>query len=89
MHTAAIRQMPVDAAGRLALSVSYDKTARLWELPSGRLIRVLPEWSTAKRTVHAVYPSRRLPAKARAFVDFLHARLPHAPGVELPTSEAS
>lgn len=58
------------------------------ELDEGRLIRVLPEWSTAKRTVHAVYPSRRLPAKARAFVDFLHSRLPHAPGVESPSSEA-
>jgi WD40 repeat protein len=41
MHTAPIRRVSVDAAGSLALTVSQDKTARLWELPSGRLLRVL------------------------------------------------
>ena len=41
MHTAAIRRISADSSGRLALTVSEDKTARLWELPSGRLLRVL------------------------------------------------
>ena len=41
MHTAPIRRVSVDAAGSLALTVSQDKTARLWELPGGRLLRVL------------------------------------------------
>lgn len=59
------------------------------ELEEGRLVRVMPEWSTAPRLVHAVYPSRRLPAKSRAFVDFLQARLPRASGLESATSEPS
>jgi len=41
MHTAQIYRVSADASGRLALTVSEDKTARLWELPSGRLLRVL------------------------------------------------
>ena len=41
MHGAPIRRVSADAAGRLALTVSDDKTARLWSLPDGRLLRVL------------------------------------------------
>jgi len=41
VHTAMIRRISADGAGRLALTVSHDKTARLWELPGGRLLRVL------------------------------------------------
>ena len=41
MHTARIYRIATDAAGRIVLTVSDDKTARLWELPSGRLLRVL------------------------------------------------
>ena len=41
MHTAPIRRIATDAAGRLVLTASQDKTARLWELPSGKLLRVL------------------------------------------------
>jgi hypothetical protein len=33
MHTAMIRRVATDAAGRLALTCSEDKTARLWSLP--------------------------------------------------------
>jgi WD40 repeat protein len=33
MHTASIRRVATDAAGRLALTCSHDKTARLWSLP--------------------------------------------------------
>ena len=50
--------------------------AVLDELASGRLIQVLPRWTTAEQGIYAVYPSHRLiPAKVRAFVDFLDERL--------------
>src|SRR5262245_46091090 len=41
MHTAAIRSIATDAAGRWAVTASRDKTARVWEVPSGRLLQVL------------------------------------------------
>jgi WD40 repeat protein len=41
MHTAQIRRISVDAANRWLVTTSDDKTVRLWELPSGRLVRVL------------------------------------------------
>jgi|HubBroStandDraft_3_1064219.scaffolds.fasta_scaffold261858_2 WD40 repeat protein len=41
MHTAAIKRVSSDAVGRLALTVSYDETARIWEVSTGRLIWVL------------------------------------------------
>jgi WD40 repeat protein len=41
MHTAPILGISVDAAAHLLLTVSEDKTARLWSLDDGRLIRVL------------------------------------------------
>ena len=46
------------------------------ELARGRLKRVLPGWVGAEQAIYAVYPSARfIPAKVRAFVDFLAARL--------------
>jgi len=41
MHTAPIRRIGLDADGRWLVTASDDKTVRLWELPSGRLVRVL------------------------------------------------
>lgn len=43
------------------------------ELKAGRLMRVLPDWEgSANVGLHAVYPSRQfLPAKVRAFIDFI------------------
>jgi len=41
MHTGPIKRISSDAAGKLALTASWDKTARLWDLSTGRLIRVL------------------------------------------------
>ncbi len=40
MHTAAITEISVDETNRFLVTASFDKTVRLWELPSGRLLRV-------------------------------------------------
>jgi len=48
------------------------------DLASGRLVRVLPDWSLAPSIVHAVYPSRRgLSPAVRAFLDFLDEKIMH------------
>ncbi len=42
------------------------------ELQTGQLVRLMTEFEYTPLDVHAVYPSRRfIPAKVRAFVDFL------------------
>jgi DNA-binding beta-propeller fold protein YncE len=41
MHTAAVNRIDTDAAGRYAVTSSNDKTARVWEVASGRLLKVL------------------------------------------------
>ena len=41
MHTASIRRIATDAAGRLAVTASDDKTVRVWEVASGRQLVVL------------------------------------------------
>lgn len=41
MHTAMIWRVSVDQANRWLVTASDDKTVRLWDLSSGRLIRVL------------------------------------------------
>ena len=41
MHAAAIRRIGVDGANRYLVTASDDKTARVWELATGRLLRVL------------------------------------------------
>jgi WD40 repeat protein len=41
MHTAMIRRVAVDAAGRYLVTASEDKTAKVWDLASGRLLNTL------------------------------------------------
>ena len=41
MHTAVIHRIGVDAANRYLVTASDDKTVRVWELPAGRLLRVI------------------------------------------------
>src|SRR5215831_12939785 len=41
MHTAPIRRIDVDAKERYLVTGSYDKTVRVWDLATGRLLRVL------------------------------------------------
>ena len=40
-HTARINRIGVDAAGRWLVTASVDKTARVWDLKTGDLVRVL------------------------------------------------
>jgi DNA-binding transcriptional LysR family regulator len=62
------------------------------DLERGTLKRVLPQWSGTQQGIYAVYPSARfIPAKVRAFVDFMAAGLRPAPagrnaGGSFPTS---
>lgn len=47
------------------------------ELRDGRLVRLLPEWSTPVGVVHAVFPSRRgMSPAVRSFLDFLGEYVP-------------
>lgn len=41
MHTRVIQRIATDALGRWAVTASLDKTARVWEVTSGRRLRVL------------------------------------------------
>jgi WD40 repeat protein len=41
MHTAIIKRIATDAAGHWAVTASEDKTARVWEVASGRQLAVL------------------------------------------------
>jgi WD40 repeat protein len=41
MHTAKISSVAVDAAGRLAVTGSEDKTVRVWSLADGKLLRTI------------------------------------------------
>jgi DNA-binding transcriptional LysR family regulator len=46
------------------------------DLDAARLQRVLPRWSSPEQIIHAVYPANRfIPAKVRAFVEYLQVRL--------------
>lgn len=50
------------------------------DLAAGRLMRVLPEWRPPALDLYAVFPDRAyVPLKARAFVEFLQARLGDPP----------
>lgn len=50
------------------------------DVASGRLRRVLPDWSLAPVRVHAITETRLLPARARLFIEFLKTRLQPAIG---------
>ena len=54
-HTGRINRISADASGRLLLTASEDKTARLWNLESGQLLRVLrvPQGPDKEGVLHA------------------------------------
>ena len=72
----AVRDVALAGGGVALLSefmVSEDLTA-------GRLVRVLPEWSTKQTEVHAVYPARHnLPPRLTLFLDHLAKALSPPP----------
>lgn len=41
MHTAIIKRIGLDRAGKFLITASNDKTVRVWQLATGRLLRVL------------------------------------------------
>ncbi|HVS83905.1 MAG TPA: caspase family protein, partial [Pyrinomonadaceae bacterium] len=41
MHAASINRIGVDAANRFLVTASDDKTVHVWELPAGRLLRII------------------------------------------------
>lgn len=45
-------------------------------LSSGRLLEILSDWSLPEIGVYAVTPSREIPARVKALIDFLATRLP-------------
>ena len=56
MHTAIIKRIGVDAAGRYAVTASDDKTARVWDLASGKQLAVLrvPVGANQEGSLYAV-----------------------------------
>jgi DNA-binding transcriptional LysR family regulator len=56
---------------------SYAASSRR---PSANLRRVLPDWDAPPLPLYAIFPSPVLPAKTRAFMDFIRDRLVEDPG---------
>ena len=76
--------------GGLGIAHAADFLA-LPHLAAGRLVPLLPEHAVDERTaIHAVYPQRRhLPAKVRAFIDFLVERLQAGTAAPAPQGGAA
>jgi DNA-binding transcriptional LysR family regulator len=65
----------------LGIIYTLEQEVRPW-LESGRLQRVLKDWSPGFPGFHLYYPSRRqVPAPLRAFLDFLRRQGPGSPHV--------
>jgi DNA-binding transcriptional LysR family regulator len=59
------------------------------DLTAGRLIRLLPDYTTQDTPVYAVYPhSQYLSPKTRTFIDFLASRFAHLPQIKQDGSGA-
>lgn len=76
------RRLAMLGAGVAALGGDQTELER-----SGGLRRVLPDWSLGPFPVHVVTETRLLPARARAFVDYLIAHL--AQGWPAPASAST
>lgn len=67
----------VGAAGQPGLGITpllvFDAMERA--IKQSGLVRVLPDWSLTPLPLFALLPSRMLPAKTKAFLDFIQPRL--------------
>jgi len=71
LHCAAL-----DGAGVATLSRALAAPA----LASGQLVHLLPDWVIGRFTIYIALPSRKLmPARARAFIDFVRKNKPPLP----------
>jgi DNA-binding transcriptional LysR family regulator len=70
-HVLMLRHMAEMGAGIVPLSVRDSQV-------SARLVRILPQWTFEPVPLVALFPSRLLPARTRAFIDFLSEQLTHA-----------
>jgi DNA-binding transcriptional LysR family regulator len=62
------------AANSLGIAGLDPQIARR-HLASGRLVRVLPDWTLEPGKLHIVTDTRHLPTRAKLFIAFLKARL--------------
>lgn len=69
-HVLMLRHMAVQHAGIVPLSVRANQY-------EDDLVRVLPAWSFEAIPMVALFPSRMMPARTRAFLDFLDEQLAH------------
>jgi len=69
----------VELASRGLGIVKIDDAIARSGLASGVLARVLPEWRPPPVPVHALTPSKILPARSRVFLDCLVDHLATAP----------
>ncbi|WP_322997817.1 LysR family transcriptional regulator [Castellaniella sp.] len=69
-HVMMLRYMVERHMGIVPLSVPPDQR-------KGSLVRVLPDWSFEAIPMVALFPSRMMPARARALLDFLNEQLAH------------
>lgn len=67
----------LDESVRAGLGIAMLPVFRCWEhLRAGRLVRLLPQWSSPEIPLHAVYPStRHLSPKVKAFIDHLREHI--------------
>lgn len=66
-----LRHLAVEGAGIFWTAVRMVEA----DVANGRLVRVLPDWVHVAPDVYALTTTRLLPAKTRAFIDFLTASL--------------
>ena len=68
----AVRDAVVAGAGIAALPGMIARP----EIAAGRLVRVLPDWSTPRKAIYFVYPSAQsVTARLRVFIDHLAREL--------------
>jgi DNA-binding transcriptional LysR family regulator len=86
----ALRQLAMLGHG---IALLDDYTVRQ-DLMSGQLVQLLPGWRVTNTSfgtgIYAVFhPARLLPAKTRAFLDFMAAALPRLPGHDAALTDRS